>query len=169
MSVRPKAREHAYRTSLSWTGAERGPTSSYAAYSREYRVGFAGKPALSGSADPAFRGDPALHNPEELLVAALSACHLLTYLALCALAGIEVAAYTDEAVGTMEETAGAGRFTRVVLRPRVTLARGDLEKARALHHEAHAQCFIAASVNFPVEVEPTFEAAEATRRKLEEV
>jgi organic hydroperoxide reductase OsmC/OhrA len=154
MSTRAKTHEHAYRTNLTWTGAARGPTSSYAGYSREYRVEFDGKPALRGSADPAFRGDPALHNPEEMLVAALSSCHMLTYLALCALAGIEVVAYTDSASGTMAETAGAGRFTRVVLRPQVTLAGGDLEKARALHEEAHAQCFVAASVNFPVEIEP---------------
>jgi organic hydroperoxide reductase OsmC/OhrA len=97
-----KAREHAYRTSLTWTGATRGVTTSYAAYSREYRVAFDGKPVLNGSADPAFRGDPALYNPEELLVAALSACHLLTYLALCSLAGIEVVSYGDDACGRME-------------------------------------------------------------------
>jgi organic hydroperoxide reductase OsmC/OhrA len=153
MTVRAKTREHRYRTSLTWTGAARGATTTYAAYSREYRVAVEGKPAFDGSADPAFRGDPALYNPEELLVAALSACHLLSYLALCALAGIEVVSYTDEASGTMEETAGAGHFTHVVLRPRVAIARGDLEEARALHEEAHRQCFIAASVNFPVDHE----------------
>jgi len=154
MSVRPRTREHTYRTSLAWTGAAEGPTASYAAYSREYRVEFDGKPGLNGSADPAFRGDPALPNPEELLVAALSACHLLTYLALCALGGIEVVAYADDALGTMEETNGAGRFTRVVLRPRVVVGAGDLAKATALHEEAHRQCFVAASVNFPVETQP---------------
>jgi organic hydroperoxide reductase OsmC/OhrA len=153
MNVRPKTREHAYRASLEWTGAAHGPTSSYAAYSREYRVTFEGKPVLDGSADPTFRGDAGLLNPEEMLVAALSSCHMLSYLALCALAGISVKAYSDEASGTMAETGGAGKFTSVALRPRVTIADGDLAKAEALHEEAHHQCFIAASVNFPVTVE----------------
>lgn len=152
--MRVLARTHTYNMHVDWTGSTKGPTSSYAAYSREYRVEFEGKPAIVGSADRAFRGDPALHNPEELLMAALSSCHLLSYLALCALGGIEVAEYSDDAVGTMEESAGAGKFVRAVLRPHVTITRGDLKKARELHHAAHDQCFIAASVNFPVEVEP---------------
>jgi organic hydroperoxide reductase OsmC/OhrA len=160
MTVRPRAREHTYRARLVWTGAAAGPTREYATYSREYRVDFNGKPALIGSADPVFRGDPSLHNPEELLVAALSSCHMLSYLALCALGGIAVESYEDNAVGTMTETAGAGRFTRAVLRPRVVIASGDLERARALHDEAQAQCFIAASVNFPVEHEPVIVLAE---------
>ncbi|MBV9101985.1 MAG: OsmC family protein, partial [Candidatus Eremiobacteraeota bacterium] len=123
------ARQHTYRARLEWSGAERGGTRSYAAYSREYRVSFDGKPPLRGSADAAFRGDPALHNPEDLLVAALSSCHLLSYLALCAMAKIEVVSYDDDAVGTMEETAGSGHFTRVVLHPRVKIATNDLDRA----------------------------------------
>jgi len=160
MTVRPKTRAHRYAAHVAWTGAAGGPTSSYAAYSRTYRVEFEGKPPIDGSADATFRGDPALHNPEELLLAALASCHLLSYLALCALAGIEVVAYADDAEATMEETAGAGRFTHAVLRPRVTVAGGDLEHALALHEQAHAQCFIAASVNFPVEVRPAVAVAE---------
>jgi organic hydroperoxide reductase OsmC/OhrA len=154
MNVRPKARDHRYGAHLMWTGAAAGPTRDYASYSREYRIEFDGKPALRGSADPTFRGDPALHNPEDLLVASLSACHMLTYLALCALAGIVVAAYEDDAVGTMSETTGTGRFTGVLLRPRVTIDAGDPERARALHEQAGADCFVAASVNFPVAHEP---------------
>ena len=150
MNVRPKARDHHYAARLTWTGAAGGPARDYAGYSREYRVEFAGKPALRGSADPSFRGDATLHNPEDLLVASLSACHMLTYLALCALAGIVVAAYEDDAVGTISETARTGRFTRVLLRPRVTIDAGDPERALALHERANADCFIAASVNFPV-------------------
>jgi organic hydroperoxide reductase OsmC/OhrA len=154
MNVRPKARDHRYRAHLTWTGAAAGPARDYASYSREYRIEFDGKPALSGSADPAFRGDPALHNPEDLLVASLSACHMLTYLALCVRAGIVVTAYEDDAVGTMSETAGTGRFTGVLLRPRVTIDAGDPERAQALHEQAAADCFVAASVNFPVTHEP---------------
>jgi organic hydroperoxide reductase OsmC/OhrA len=103
-----------------------------------------------------FRGDPALHNPEDLLVAALSSCHFLSYAALCARTGVTVVAYEDDASGTMDRVDGVTRFTEVVLRPRVTVAAGsDADKARALHARAHALCFIASSVNFPVRNEPT--------------
>ena len=112
----------------------------------------AGKPALLGSADPAFRGDASLHNPEELLLAALSSCHMLSFLALCVRARIPVVAYTDSASGTMSEKAPHRMgFTEVVLCPRVVIAKGaDAGKAKALHEQAHQLCFIANSVNFPV-------------------
>lgn len=145
---------HRFECRLVWTGAMKGPTSEYERYSREYRVDFQGKPSLRGTAAPAFRGDPALHDPEDLLVAALSGCHCLSYLALCARAGIHVTGYEDEAYGTMERVERVVKFTEVVLRPRVTIAAGDAEKARALHERAHATCFIANSVNFPVRNEP---------------
>jgi organic hydroperoxide reductase OsmC/OhrA len=141
---------HTYRGVTQWTGARAGGTVDYAAYSREYAFSIAGKPVLHGSADVPFRGDPHLHNPEDLLLGALSACHLLSYLALCARAGIEVRAYRDEAVGTMTFADGRLRFTEVVLHPRVTIAAGDIARATALHARAHAECFIANSVNFPV-------------------
>ena len=150
------ARTHDYRARLTWTGAERGPTSSYEAYSREYVVDVEGKPPLRGSADPMFRGDAALHNPEDLLVAALSTCHLLSYLAHAARAGVHVVAYEDDASGTMEFSGGGGRFTEVTLRPRVTVAPGtDESLAHRLHDRAHADCFIASSMNFPVRHEAT--------------
>jgi len=156
------ARAHEYRTNLTWTGATAGPTASYATYSREYVVEIDGKPPLRGSADPLFRGDGALHNPEDLLVAALSGCHLLSYLALAARAGVHVVAYEDRAHGTMVLEGGGGRFTEVVLRPRVTIAAGgDEALARRLHDQAHAGCFIAASMNFPVRHVPEVQVAEA--------
>ena len=149
------ARTHDYHARLTWTGAARGGTTSYEAYSREHVVEIAGKPPLRGSADALFRGDPALHNPEDLLLAALSSCHLLSYLALAARAGLHVVAYEDDARGTMELAGGGGRFTEVVLRPRVTVAAGaDEALALRLHDTAHAQCFIASSVSFPVRHEP---------------
>lgn len=145
------SQQHDYRAHIVWTGAARGPTTSYDSYSREYRVEIAGKPPLAGSADKTFRGDPALHNPEDLLVVALSTCHMLSYLALCARARIPVVSYEDAASGTMVLQGGGGRFTEVVLRPRVVVAAGvDPDKARRLHDEAHHVCFIANSVNFPV-------------------
>ena len=147
-------REHRYEATLVWIGAGGGPTSDYKAYGRGYRVEIAGKPPLEGSADPAYLGDAKLHNPEDLLLAALSACHMLTYLALCARDKIAVTAYRDEASGILAVKDGKMRFTSVTLHPQVVIADGDkLERARALHAQAHAGCFIANSVNFPVENE----------------
>lgn len=149
------AHEHHFAARLVWTGAAQGPTKDYETYSREYRIEIEGKPALAGSADPTFRGDPGKHNPEDLLVASLSACHLLSYLHLCASAGIEVVAYEDQASGRMAIKDRRMRFTEVTLAPKVTIAAGDLDQARALHEKAHAACFIANSVNFPVLNMPT--------------
>ncbi|GAA4862196.1 OsmC family protein [Saccharopolyspora cebuensis] len=150
------AQTHTYRASVTWTGNTGTGTSSYTAYSREHVVDVAGKPPLTASADPAFRGDPGLHNPEEFLLAALSECHLLWYLGLCAASGVVVTAYRDEPVGTMaEQRDGGGRFTEVVLRPRVVVAEAAMvPRAEELHEQAHRKCFIANSVNFPVRHEP---------------
>ena len=149
------AKQHTYAAKLTWTGAAQGPVRDYAGYSRDYTVAIPGKPALKGTADPMFKGDAAIHNPEDLLVAALAGCHMLTYLAHCAFAKIEVVDYEDDAGGVMVFEGGGGRFTEVTLRPRVTVAPGsDLEKARGLHEAAHHDCFIANSVNFPVRNEP---------------
>jgi organic hydroperoxide reductase OsmC/OhrA len=144
------AREHHFAARLTWTGAAQGPTRDYESYSREYRLEVEGKPPIVGSADPQFRGDASKHNPEDLLVVALSACHMLSYLHLCASAGIEVVAYEDQASGRMAIKDRKMRFVEVMLAPKVTIAAGDPEKAEALHEEAHAACFIANSVNFPV-------------------
>jgi organic hydroperoxide reductase OsmC/OhrA len=147
---------HMFKSRLVWTGASKGPTSTYEGYSREYRVDIEGKPSIRGSAAAVYRGDPAIHDPEDLLVAALSGCHCLSYLALCAKGGVQVTSYEDEAEGKMERVDGVVRFTDVVLNPKVTIAPGsDPEKARALHERAHAACFIANSVNFPVRHSPT--------------
>lgn len=154
-------KEHRYRVSLEWTGNEGSGTASYRGYSRAHELRAEGRPIIPGSSDPAFRGDPARWNPEELLVASLSACHQLEYLHLCAVAGVIVTAYEDHPEGLMvEEASGAGQFSEVVLRPEVTVtAASDVEKALALHHEAHARCFIARSMNFPVAHEPVIRTA----------
>lgn len=143
---------HTYRTQLRWTGDLGAGTASYRGYARDHEIAAPGKPPILGSSDPAFRGDAARWNPEELLLAALSACHQLWYLHLCAEAGVVVLAYEDDAAGVMaEEADGAGQFVEVVLSPRVTLAPGsDPAVAQALHHEAGKKCFIARSVRFPV-------------------
>jgi organic hydroperoxide reductase OsmC/OhrA len=155
--------EHRYAVRVEWTGNRGEGTRSYRAYDRAHRITVDGKPAIPGSSDPAFRGDRSRYNPEELLVASLSGCHMLWYLHLCAEAGLVVTAYEDDAVGTMETGAdGGGRFTEVVLRPVVTVAPGtDTGRARQLHGDAHRLCFIAASVSFGVHCEPTFRTAGA--------
>lgn len=152
-------RQHLYAVRLRWTGNLGTGTSAYKAYSRDHELTTGTKPAIPATSDPAFRGDPARWNPEEMLVGALSSCHQLWYLHLCSVAGIVVTAYGDDAEGVMEEEAdGAGQFTTVVLRPRVTLAPGsDAAKALALHYDAAQKCFIARSVNFPVRHEPAVE------------
>ena len=147
-------REHQYRITTTWTGNRGTGTSDYKAYAREHEIFAAGKNApLAGSSDAGFRGDGSRYNPEELLVASLSACHMLWFLHLCADAGIVVTEYRDEASGTMAEHAdGGGEFTKVVLRPHVTIAdRWRKAEADALHDRAHHLCFIARSVKFPVE------------------
>lgn len=157
MNIRP----HRYAARIRWTGAASGPTLTYAGYSREYAVEIDGKPPLRGSADAHFRGDASLHNPEDLLVAALSACHLLSYLAECARAGIAVVAYEDDARGEMTLIDGKIRFREVILHPKVAIAdEARVEEARALHERAHAECFIANSVNFPVRHEPSVDAVQ---------
>jgi organic hydroperoxide reductase OsmC/OhrA len=152
-------RQHNYSVSVVWTGNTGSGTSSYQAYQRDHEIAAAGKPPIPGSSDPNFRGDGARYNPEELLVGALSTCHMLWYLHLCADAGVVVVSYEDRAEGTMEETAqGAGRFVRVTLHPHVRVT-GSAEQAEALHQRAHELCFIANSVNFPVKHQAVTERA----------
>lgn len=151
-----RSREHRYTVTITWTGNLGTGTSAYDAYSRGYVIGGTSKPAIAGSSDPVFRGERTRWNPEELLVASLSACHQLWVLHLCSYAGIAVVNYVDHAEGIMSESPdGSGGFTRVVLRPHVTVAFGaDPERLPDIHRDAHAKCFIANSVNFPVDCEP---------------
>jgi organic hydroperoxide reductase OsmC/OhrA len=146
------SKEHRYEVAVHWTGS----TSGYTSYSRNHEISVPGKPPIAASSDSAFRGDPARYNPEEMLVAALSTCHMLWYLHLCAEAGIVVIEYADAPFGLMrEDTGGGGVFTKVELRPVVTIARGSAQEATRLHDRAHDLCYIARSVNFPVHHEAT--------------
>ena len=150
------AREHRYDVTVEWAGNRGAGTETYRAYGREHVIGAAGKPPIPGSSDPAFRGDPARWNPEELLIAAISACHKLWYLHLASEAGISVLAYRDEATGKMVEDAQAGdRITEVVLRPHVTIRpTDDAVLAIRLHHDVSAKCAIANSVACAIRHEP---------------
>ncbi len=153
-------RTHSYDVTVTWTGNHGQGTSGYRDYSRDHEVTADGRAPVAASSDPAFRGDPARWNPELELTAALAQCHMLWYLHLCAVAGVVVTGYADDAHGTMAETAdGGGHFTEVVLRPRVTVADATMiEKAASLHREANARCFIANSVNFTLRHEPVIAA-----------
>ena len=147
--------EHHYSAKIVWTGNVGKGTADYRAYKRDHEIKSPGKAVIAGSSDPNFRGDAARYNPEELLVSSLSACHMLWYLHLCSDAGIVVESYEDEAEGVMETSAdGGGRFLRVTLRPQVWV-NGSVAQAETLHQRAHELCFIANSVNFPVEHEAT--------------
>lgn len=145
-------KQHRYTLELSWTGNSGNGTADYRSYERSHAVKIDDKKILSMSSDPAFRGDASKHNPEDLLLASLSSCHMLWYLHLCADAGIVVTAYTDKPVATMVLNAdGSGKFTEVILNPVVVITdAARIADAMALHEQAHTYCFIANSVNFPV-------------------
>lgn len=149
---------HTYSVNVIWTGNTGEGTARPNAYSKNHEVRIAGKHVIEASSDPAFAGDPTRYNPEELLVAALSQCHMLWFLSRCAKHGVVVTAYEDSAIGTMvEHRDGGGEFTNVTLQPHITLAQpADPALLQRLHDESHHLCFIARSVNFPVEVEPAY-------------
>ena len=153
-------RSHRYQVNITWTGNTGPGTSSYRSYERKHEISVDARDStIPGSSERLFRGDATRWNPEELLVASISACHQLWYLHLCARAGIIVLGYSDDASGVMvEQPDGAGQFESVTLRPHARLARGaDEQVARALHHEAAKMCFIARSVSFRVDHEPSFD------------
>lgn len=153
--------EHHYQVCAEWTGNRGTGTSGYRDYDRTVTLDVGGKPTLLASADKPFRGDPTRWNPEDLLLAALSECHLLSYLHACVTVGVVVREYRDEATGTMVlDGSGAGAFREVILRPRVSVAEPDMvERAMAAHAQANSWCFIANSVNFPVRHEPVISVA----------
>jgi organic hydroperoxide reductase OsmC/OhrA len=149
---------HHYKVNITWTGNRGKGTASYTAYDRNHTISAANKPVIPASSDPAFRGDVTRYNPEELLVASLSSCHMLWFLHLCSAAGVVVVEYADDATGTMDETAnGGGRFTGVTLFPVITVASEEMiDRADALHEKANELCFIANSCNFPVHHKPIY-------------
>lgn len=151
-------KQHAYSSTICWTGNRGEGTAKYRGYDRTWEMRTEGKPVIHCSNDPLLGGDPHKPNPEDLLLASLSACHMLWYLHLAAEAGVVVTAYRDESVGLGETSPnGAGRFLRVTLRPTIHVLPGtDRARADALHHEVRKYCFIARSVNFPIEYEATY-------------
>jgi len=154
---------HNYPVTVKWTGNKGEGTKSYTAYDRSHTISIANKPDIIASSDTPFRGEATRHNPEDMLVASLSACHMLWYLHLCSDAGIIVVDYTDYATGTLVVTPGSGgHFSEVMLRPVVTITDEKMmDLANELHDKAHQFCFIASSVNFPVLHEPVCISPEA--------
>ena len=148
-------KEHQYKAVITWTGNRGEGTKSYKGYDRSHLIAVANKEVIEGSSDTAFMGDPAKYTPEDMLLAALSTCHMLSYLHVCSDNGISVTAYTDEATGIMLQTNMGGHFTEVTLHPIVTVENKDhIDKANELHREANKHCFIANSCNFPVKHQP---------------
>ena len=152
------AKLHDFVSSIIWTGNRGEGTRAYKGYDRTWDIALPCKDIIHCSNDPLLGGDPAKMNPEDLLISALSACHMLWYLHLASNAGIVVTDYRDDPIGHGETLPnGAGRFLAAVLRPKISVQEGaDLGFATALHHKVHDFCFIARSVNFPVSYEPTF-------------
>lgn len=148
--------QHNYNVTIRWTGNKGTGTDNHRNYERSHKIIIENKSDILGSSDPAFRGDKTKHNPEDLLVSSLSACHMLWYLHLCSRAGVVVTDYIDNATGIMEETEnGSGQFTEVTLNPIVTVTEQTMiEKANELHKKANQLCFIANSVNFAVKHNP---------------
>lgn len=152
--------DHHYRVTATWTGDRGTGTSGYRDYDRSVTLSVDGKPELLASADKPFRGDPGRWNSEDLLLAALAECHLLSYLHACVVSGVVVVSYVDDAFGVMVTEGNGGRFREVILRPRIEVADSSMVAAAiAAHDDAHSWCFIANSVNFPVRHEPTVTVA----------
>lgn len=145
---------HHYAATCTWSGST---AVGYDNYDRTHAA-TAGPNAVSLSSDPAFLGDPARLNPEQLLVLAASSCQLLSFLAVAARARLDVRSYRDEAAATMPEDDVPIRLAEIVLRPHIVLAPGPSEdRVRHLVEVAHRECFIANSLSAPVRVEPTVE------------
>jgi len=157
------SKQHHYTTHITWTGNRGTGTSGYRSYGREHVLAIDGKADIACSSDPAFNGDPSRHNPEEFLLASLSSCHMLWYLHLCSDAGVIVTSYIDQAKGLMEESPdGGGRFTEVILCPKIVVSDASMiDKAIALHEPASKKCFIANSCNFSIHHQPEISVAHA--------
>jgi organic hydroperoxide reductase OsmC/OhrA len=156
MYIFESMKSHQYQVSVTWTGNTGQGTKTYQSYKRDHEIQVSGKPVIPGSSDPSFKGSPERYNPEEMLVASISSCHMLWYLHLCSVAGIVVTEYKDVAQGEMSEREdGSGYFTSIILKPEITIIdEGLLQKATSLHQDANKYCFIANSVNFPVHHQP---------------
>ncbi|KIO50995.1 OsmC family protein [Flavobacterium hibernum] len=143
--------KHIFKVALNWTSKKEEKSTSKI-HNKTHQIKIDGKPVLDVSAAKAFKGDPKLYNPEDLLLSSLVSCHMMSYLYVCSQNGIEVLEYLDNAEATLEVSAsGSGRFVEVRLKPIVKISNPDqIELALDLHFKANQLCFIANSCNFPV-------------------
>jgi organic hydroperoxide reductase OsmC/OhrA len=150
--------QHHYLTTITWTGNTGTGTSSYRAYERDHTIQVAGKPDIPGTSDVSVMGNKTRYNPEEMLLSALSGCHMLWFLHLCSVNKIVVTAYVDKAEGIMAVTPdGSGQFTEAILKPEITISgQADQALLEKLHHDTNKLCNIARSVNFPVHHEAVY-------------
>jgi organic hydroperoxide reductase OsmC/OhrA len=153
--------KHLFKAAINWTSDQNQEQSGRRFYSKSHQIKIEGKPVLDVSAAKAFKGDPELYNPEDLLLSSLVSCHMMSYLYVCVQNGIEVLEYSDHAEATLEVAPdGSGRFTEVRLYPKVKITDSDqIELALELHTKANQLCFIANSCNFPVLHNATCETA----------
>ncbi len=156
--------QHNYKLKAEWTGNKGTGTSHVRTYDRSHTVSMEGKPDLHLTTDNKQVGDQSKLNPEDLLVASIASCHMLSYLYLCSMEGVNITAYEDQATGIMiEKASGGGSFQSVTLNPVFTVAEESMkDKAIALHHKAHEICYIANSVNFEVNCNPTCQVVDVT-------
>lgn len=150
---------HLFKATLNWSSNKKQEETISKFYNKSHQIKIEGKPVLDISAAKAFKGDPSLYNPEDLLLSSLVSCHMMSYLYVCSQNGIEVLEYSDNAEATLEVSPdGSGRFTEVRLKPKVKISNPDkVELALELHTKANKLCFIANSCNFPVLHEASFE------------
>ena len=140
--------KHVFKANLDWLFSEK----EAATLTKSHTITINDKPVLNVSAAKAFKGDPALYNPEDLLLSSVVSCHMMSYLYVCKQNDIEVVSYTDKAEATLEVLAdGSGRFTVIKLNPKVRITNKDkIVEAQSLHKKANQLCFIANSCNFPI-------------------
>ncbi|OXB02804.1 OsmC family protein [Flavobacterium pectinovorum] len=152
--------KHLFKAELNWASSPNPEQSASKFYSKSHKIVIEGKPVLNVSAAKAFKGDPELYNPEDLLLSSLVSCHMMSYLYVCSQNGIEILEYSDNAEATLEVNPdGSGRFVEVLLNPKVKISNQDkIDLAIELHTKANQLCFIANSCNFPVLHEASCEA-----------
>ncbi|MFQ3173860.1 MAG: organic hydroperoxide reductase OsmC/OhrA [Flavobacterium sp.] len=151
--------KHLFKAKLNWFLKEKEAVSGSRSDSKNHTIAIEGKAVLCVSAAKAFKGDPTLYNPEDLLLSSIVSCHMMSYLYVCSQNGIEVVSYVDEAEATLEVSVdGSGRFTEVRLYPKVTIRQTEkIAEALSLHKRANQLCFIANSCNFPIVHDPSCE------------
>ncbi|MGV0957916.1 OsmC family protein [Empedobacter falsenii] len=143
---------HLFKVALNWMKKDNISSSLSRIYTKSHHISIEGKPDLEVSAAKAFKGDPNLYNPEDLLLSSLTSCHMMSYLYCCMQYKIEVISYQDHSEATLQVNPdGSGKIVKVDLFPEIIISdSSQIELALSLHKKANELCFIANSCNFPV-------------------